>query len=1116
MSRQGPVIAGVLLLVLALIGTALWFVLAPGPVVQTPGTTGPGTDSAPGTIEGARPANPSSHRRRSEAWTQRGHGSLVGTLLEYGSDRPLAGVAVTLDAGGDGPATTLTVLTRDDGGFGFERVAGYASWTLSAAVPPPLRAVEVAGVGVRPDEQTDVGVLYAAPDFVVEGLVVDEHGGPVAGAEVLAVRRGPGAAVFDLVKVVRRMPEPPQPLDRGTSDDEGRYRLRRTPPGRYDLFVSAKGYQTRSVAGVLVAPDRPDTRLRVVLSPGFALDGRVVRTDGGPLEGLRIAAFPQIRGPDALLALAKSFAVTDGSGAFRVEGLGRDAHMVTVTAGALTTTVDGVAVPRDEPLEIEVGGGARLAGRVTTDGGSAVDGAEVFVLSRANEETAFAVAITDSDGRYAVEGLRPGPLGGFTVRAEGFAPYPSDPRDVFERGSGPELALGDNTRDVELDGGGTIRGVVLVQGTTSPLAGVRVTTISGSSILGGGRTATTDSSGRFVLHGVGMGTAMVTLSREGWYQPGDIAQEIQRLAQTVFRSGSSADGDDPGEGPVVVFTETGQVLERTLELAPGVPVAGRVVDPAGAPVPGAQVDVDAPEAASSRFMGGLVGFEGPQPRLTDSEGRFAFPGAAPGTPLVVRAVAAGFIESTSETLTLGPQGKDDIEIRLLAGGTLEGSVRSADGRPVAGARVQWVPQQAGHSAPRIRIDPATTDADGRYVLSGLPPGPATVQATHADHLDSERARADVTDGSATSLEFVLQPGAAIVGRVLDADGEPAAGAQVSVTPTDGEAQKAGARWRAVQARSDGTFRVGGLAVARHDVRVTVASAPVEVVTGVLPGGADLDVRLVRALHITGRLRLAGGGRITGVAAQVSVDGKIWESARLEADGTFAFERLREGTYLLKFGALPSSPRGTPPANVRERVVEGVAAGTEGLEIVLEPGLVISGAALDSERRPLVAGWVTCRPIPADAPDPPPQPKGNVGIRTTQVADGRFEVVGLDPGRYWVEIRSGAGLASAVVDAGATAVTLALPAGGRLTGRVADAAGAPVARAWVSLSGDGVATGAITDEDGRYALEGVPAGRYTVTARAQRTPGRTLSATLENVAVAGAGETSGVDLVVRDP
>jgi len=63
---------------------------------------------------------------------------------------------------------------------------------------------------------------------------------------------------------------------------------------------------------------------------------------------------------------------------------------------------------------------------------------------------------------------------------------------------------------------------------------------------------------------------------------------------------------------------------------------------------------------------------------------------------------------------------------------------------------------------------------------------------------------------------------------------------------------------------------------------------------------------------------------------------------------------------------------------------------------------------------------------------------------------------------------------------ALAPTLLAAQGGTIRGRVADAAGAPLARALVSAEGAGLR--ATSDQQGQYEIRGVPAGSYTVRAR----------------------------------
>jgi protocatechuate 3,4-dioxygenase beta subunit len=97
---------------------------------------------------------------------------------------------------------------------------------------------------------------------------------------------------------------------------------------------------------------------------------------------------------------------------------------------------------------------------------------------------------------------------------------------------------------------------------------------------------------------------------------------------------------------------------------------------------------------------------------------------------------------------------------------------------------------------RIKADPhdewqrVTTDAAGRYELSGLRPGDYWVQAHKDDYLDLSYGQSRPTDFGADlkalagftydNTDFALSRGGAISGRVVDEHGDPAVNAMVSV------------------------------------------------------------------------------------------------------------------------------------------------------------------------------------------------------------------------------------------------------------------------------------------------------------------------------------------------
>ena len=119
---------------------------------------------------------------------------------------------------------------------------------------------------------------------LVEGLVLDTLGDPVAAVEVRAERDGALVA-------------------RGSSDGDGRFRLR-LPDGGADLILHAAGKASARV------PWRGATRAaveRIELEDAAGLRGRVLDADGQPLAGARVlATTPGFRGDTT----------TDGRGSY--------------------------------------------------------------------------------------------------------------------------------------------------------------------------------------------------------------------------------------------------------------------------------------------------------------------------------------------------------------------------------------------------------------------------------------------------------------------------------------------------------------------------------------------------------------------------------------------------------------------------------------------------------------------------------------------------------------------------------------------------------------------------------------------------------------------------------
>jgi hypothetical protein len=132
---------------------------------------------------------------------------------------------------------------------------------------------------------------------------------------------------------------------------------------------------------------------------------------------------------------------------------------------------------------------------------------------------------------------------------------------------------------------------------------------------------------------------------------------------------------------------------------------------------------------------------------------------------------------------------------------------------------------------------------------------------------------------------------------------------------------------------------------------------------------------------------------------------------------------------------------------------------------------------------------------------------SVAVRSIIDPEGRFAVPDLEPGSYRVRASAHAHAPSAPIEvtvpdppAEAAPISIALGRGGKLVGRVIEAAGGPLAGARVSVEnafGDvSVATpivaSALTDERGDFELSGIPTGARSVMVAAYKHHIRILS------------------------
>ena len=198
----------------------------------------------------------------------------------------------------------------------------------------------------------------------------------------------------------------------------------------------------------------------------------------------------------------------------------------------------------------------------------------------------------------------------------------------------------------------------------------------------------------------------------------------------------------------VMISETESDTQVDVKLGPGATVVGRVVDSEGRPITDAKVDIT---GDSHRIRLVKIDAEGKY-QLADIEVR--------QNAYRLNAYHPDFI-STSPAISVNKTGIIEApDIVLTRGSTLKG-----------GATVK---ARGGFSN-------AKTNANGEYHLKNLPGDSTVVYVLSPDFIPSSRKKVRLDPKEELPpVDFVLQPGKPLVGRVVDEKGEPIENARVEL------------------------------------------------------------------------------------------------------------------------------------------------------------------------------------------------------------------------------------------------------------------------------------------------------------------------------------------------
>lgn len=821
-------------------------------------------------------------------------------------------------------------------------------------------------------------------------------------------------------------------------------------------------------ASLLVALVAPAARAATV-------SGRVLDSGGTPVAGAKVTWEAYRTDEETLLDDTKGAVpaalgetATDPAGRFQVklEKPGVEVS-IRVMPGALPGALLHGPYDSSEDVvldDVELPAVEKISGRVTDEAGKPLADARIRAtggLGFEEEDVLFyAEAKSAADGSYSIPNAPVG-SGGLSARAAGYSP---SRQPAVQRRTIVNLTL---------KKGGTIRGIV-----TDP-AGKPA---DGATVITGSLAAKTDSAGAYELAAV---------------PPG--AREVEAF----WKEDLAARRD-------TVHVKKGETVDAPLRLAKAASVTGSVVDEkTRRPLAGVRVS-----ASSASFFRGDARSRRAR---TDGKGRFRIPGLGPRR-YTLNASKTDYLPVTMPGIVAAVSPPESVAIALQRAAAVSGRVTDETGAPVPGARVRFA--RDSNVRALVRGGPAaflgrpgvTTGPDGAFRMRGLGAEKnLTLEAAKTGWVTAKRHGLTLRAGEVMKdVTLVLRKGLEAKGRVVDAAGQPIAGADVRLS----RAERGGARFvfqfggmgrqkPDASTGADGTFRVTGLEPSEYSLAVSREGYAPKTVPSLAvdpPGPADWgSITLAPGVPVAGLVRNSKGDAVVG--AEVFAFGG-------QSGGTRSSSTDAEGRFRLE-GFSPDRPL----------MMSVVATGYAALQrqVTPSPQEIVLTLKTTATIRGRVEDATSQRPI-SDFSASYSEAQGGFagGVRVVmgggenervfQSSDGSFELADVPPGRWNVRASSPGyrptEVAGVEVGEGETkeGIVLSLKKGGIVSGRVLDPRrGTGVANSAVSWSegsnssgmgpamallaslDGGAATSVATDADGRFRFEGLPPGRITLSA-----------------------------------
>ncbi|MGE0547840.1 MAG: sigma-70 family RNA polymerase sigma factor [Kofleriaceae bacterium] len=497
-------------------------------------------------------------------------------------------------------------------------------------------------------------------------------------------------------------------------------------------------------------------------------------------------------------------------------------------------------------------------------------------------------------------------------------------------------------------------------------------------------------------------------------------------------------------------------LRRDFELVPESVLSGNVVDEANHPVPYARVLAVPQKIEQPHFLG-----DGST--TADAEGRFRIANLAPGRFLLA-ASAEGYGSSGPKSAVAAPGTPSELTLMVVQRAQIRGHV-VMNGAPVPGARV-------GIASPNLLVRGSYSQADGSFILDGVPLGPARLTAAPFDVASPKDL---VIKTSLDDLTVEVTDMASLVGRVLRHE-KPIADALIQTT-------------LGTTTRSDasGHYELRGLPPGDLQVTAQVFGetnafspfTPVKIVAGTR---TEHDIELTGGAEVHGTVIDDTGAPVPNVYIRlIDPKGDLGESMTDDKGAFACTSMLGGGDYRVAVFPSPGARTAFPPAAgdgyPAINIPDGNAVLRDVRVAIKNQRLSIAGRVVDDSGAPVADVHVEAigRGFGAN-PSMLPSVRADVG--------GTFVIGDLARGTYTLHAHAGDGSEVEVSDvaAGATGVELRLIRPGSIEGQLVGFKTTPRVHARQVTAQLAIGNEAVIEGD-RFTITGLTPGKYILEALA---------------------------------